>query len=877
MEQQARDVDDPPVRTSTLTDLMTMMRLNSARDEEKLAVEKARLASEQVERDARLANEQRRVDAEIAAIKVASDNATSVANESIRVARQLRGELDDEKQKTETNSKEIEEIRAGLVQTNRHFAEAMEKSQNVLVEVKKIEEDVTTLRRELPDSILEQVEHQIEPHVKVVQEVARQVQGESSQHMEAIAAQRKLEMEAIAEVKHSVERLAESVRFGAAEARARHEDLAERVNAIDQNVMLSERNSDEGARASDELSAVPSGEPPDPDPPDGGLPRRLWVQEPKTPAIKSNRMTGNEQRTLGLEAIRGEPPASKFVNTQVPQTPEAGAARATLQRGKPEPSGVKFAALPPEPVLDARVGNEVIRRPMSAHGAGVVVNVTPIPHGSKLRDVNLKSLKNLLDKVYAEYQRIAIDATHTLVDFISEGVLEDLVRDMRRKGHPLAKKIDMRNIHKCANDDLVTDMLMEFVRPKYKGQYESMMYGAVTQFPKGRSATFVTADYDEIMAKYVDDIVADVQLYHSYMTHNISAEQKLILPGMAWGEVDAERSVIQIAMQCLEPYAKQFKSIIGSRKSDVKLKSVGSLESWAKIVLEINDQFANLAIQVRNSDFQALPVEKAEVIQTKARDLQMQKSFIGGKGEKQETGGKRRHGEGELHRIEYEWQRYDYDGYDAYGWEQQQQRAARAYGPQLNAYDWENPRRPERGPQPVRAPQRAPGRGLGYGGRDGGRGGGRGPDIRMGPRGSYGARPPADRGGRGPPPPRGPPPREFEAHKPLVCYKFAVGNCDKGKDCEYAHDPDLASKYLHMKVKYFSDSKWYKPLPASDSSRLAVFAASDREEEDWYEMQRKILEEELAAAGLEEEKSDFVESYEPGESVVDGYDAAYYS
>ena len=118
----------------------------------------------------------------------------------------------------------------------------------------------------------------------------------------------------------------------------------------------------------------------------------------------------------------------------------------------------------------------------------------------------------------------------------------------------------------------------------------------MTQFPKGRSATFVTADYDEIMAKYVDDIVADVELYHSYMTHNISAEQKLILPGMAWGEVDAERSVIQIAMQCLEPYAKQFKSVISSRKPDVKIKSVGSLESWAKIVLEINDQIANLAI-----------------------------------------------------------------------------------------------------------------------------------------------------------------------------------------------------------------------------------------------------------------------------------------
>ena len=44
----------------------------------------------------------------------------------------------------------------------------------------------------------------------------------------------------------------------------------------------------------------------------------------------------------------------------------------------------------------------------------------------------------------------------------------------------------MRNIYKVASDELVTDLLMEYVRPRYKGEYESMMYAAVTQFPKNR-------------------------------------------------------------------------------------------------------------------------------------------------------------------------------------------------------------------------------------------------------------------------------------------------------------------------------------------------------------------------------------------------------
>ena len=109
----------------------------------------------------------------------------------------------------------------------------------------------------------------------------------------------------------------------------------------------------------------------------------------------------------------------------------------------------------------------------------------------------------------------------------------------------------------------------------------------------------------------------------------------------------------------------------------------------------------------------------------------------------------------------------------------------------------------------------------------------------------------------------------------MVCYKFAVGTCEKGNNCEYAHDIELAKKYLHMKVKYYTDSKWYKPAPGSNEApRLSLFVVEEREEEDWYEFQRLVLEEEAAAAEEQlEEQGDYGEEYEDDEGAVDGYGA----
>ena len=701
---------------------------------------------------------------------------------------------------------------------------ARETSQDVVRNIKELESHVASLQENLKIEIQEKVQQALEPRIRwiegkevdlsvvnydverdfgkihVVETSIAEVSAKISEDVKAVIELRKKVEEVDADSKLSYERMRQGVIGDLNLESARTDHLANRVARLEQ-ALGSERSSEDGVLALDE----PAGARPPialgpPGPPslvsrdevnrvlDYGAPPETAF---KPPSIKSSLPTGNEVKTQRLAHIVGS--AGTFL-TQAPLTPEDGGRSrqvrmAEPEPGPPDPGRARAAPYPPGLVLDARAGIDP-RRAMHASGAGVVVNITPIPHNSKLREVNLRSLKNLLDKVYAEYQRVSIDATYTLVDFISEGVLKLLVADMRRKGHALADKVNMRNIYRVANDELITDMLMEYVRPKYKGEYEFMMYAAVTRFPKGRSANFVTADYDQAVAMYVDDIVADVLLYHGYMTHKISEDQKLLLPGMKWGESDGERSLIQIAMQCLEPYSKQFKSIISSSKERHKLKEIGKLEAWAAVVLEVNDQYANLAIAVRNRDLQAQPVEKAEVIQSKSRDLQMQKSFINGKGEKRELDGRRcepegrrGEGEGDLHRLEHE---YGYDGGDMHGWGGQLRATAGGGGvqgpsAQLKALDWENPRHPEKGPQPVRGPQRAPGRGAG--------GAGRAPDIRLGS---------GVRGGYGPTPPKGPPPkefvREFSPHLPLVCYKFAVGTCDEGDNCQYSHNIDEARR-----------------------------------------------------------------------------------
>ena len=350
-------------------------------------------------------------------------------------------------------------------------------------------------------------------------------------------------------------------------------------------------------------------------------------------------------------------------------------------------------------------------------------------------------------------------------------------------------------------------------------------------FPKS-AKDFVVKDYDQHISITVDQIVSDVILFDGYMRYGISEEQEKDLPGLWWGDhAGVDRGAIQIATHCLVPYVEQFKTLIMRRnKGGLKaLRDIKSLEAWGDLVLEVNDHYTQEAMRYRAADLHAKPVEKAATVQKEVEELAMQKGYISGKMERRAFEGRRRTDAGDLGRIEqvqedwygaegqeYEWDEYGY--------------AAHRYGPQLHALDWENPPEPRKGPQPVR--NLAASAGRGFGGRADARG--RGSDAR----GRFGPRAPAAyAGGRGPPP-GGPmrPPKGFTPDAPLVCFKFAVGGCDKGDKCEYAHDRALAAKYLAKMVKRYTGSKFYDPKVTADDPPSQHFQVTEMSEEQWIAM-----------------------------------------
>ena len=78
-------------------------------------------------------------------------------------------------------------------------------------------------------------------------------------------------------------------------------------------------------------------------------------------------------------------------------------------------------------------------------------------------------------------------------------------------------------------------------------------------------------------------------------------------------------------------------------------------------------------------------------------------------------------------------------------------------------------------------------------------------------------------------------------------------------------------------MKWLMDSvHWDKPGPRPESPRLSLFTVPERDEVDWYEMQ-KIEYEEQRRLEEEAEQEGYVEEYEEDEDVVEGYDAPYRS
>ena len=484
--------------------------------------------------------------------------------------------------------------------------------------------------------------------------------------------------------------------------------------------------------------------------------------------------------------------------------------------------------LPLESLLDP--GGLEPMQMASERNASVIVPITQVTW--LLRHLDYKSVMHLLMEVYRSYRRVSVDKAFNLVDHISPQVRMHLLMDLRvRKYHALADKITEDNIMEVASDDLIVLMMMEYMRPKSPQEYEEAMYEAVPHFPKVSPVPFGVTDFDKHFAPLVMKIVSTVLTVDKYMRHGLREEDKKNLPVPGWGDKD-ERGAVQIAMECLDPWTKNFEAMIKAKRGGKMLRHASCLKTFEDLVLEVTDDYTRLAVTTRQAQLRTNPSEKPEAVKARLEEKRLQKGFINGQNEKRKAAAaanlSRIDAQSWLEQQEYDWQQSQY--------------MAHQYGSQFYGVDWQNPAREDRGPQPVRNFQGAP-RGSYGGARDAGSGRGRGPPMRGGNgRGMMSSRGTPGRDVRRPSPAAAvPPPKGFSV-EPLVCFKFAIhSECEKGDACDYSHDKKLAEEYIAKMIARYMSSKNYNPsvkVVGSQPQLRQLVADFEIEEEAWYEFQR---------------------------------------
>jgi hypothetical protein len=417
------------------------------------------------------------------------------------------------------------------------------------------------------------------------------------------------------------------------------------------------------------------------------------------------------------------------------------------------------------------------------------VNVTPteIKQEQKLNKITPRTVKWLLTDVWPTYERTSIDRTKSLVDFIRSDILKELIGLARRKFrggvYLSAKDADMP---KLLSDADIEFLLCVAVKPNSINEYQRAMIENVERMPPKLVWEFGVKDYDMQMTLKVEKILDDIKHFDEYFRRGAEHNASSCCPPMQWGK-HGNIGVFNIAVECFGQYKDNFKAMI----SLDFLSTCRDMEKFVLKMRELNNEYTSLSEEHRIKDEKTRPSEKLETTISQLSAKDMQRRFVEGRAEK-------RTGEPGSEELGVQHRRY-MEGRNSSGNDRERSPEIPKAEANLNQVDAiakppesailthsnqvmlvDVPRRSEvearlaamlREPLRPTPPQR---------GRSG---------PLMGPLTDGKLRP----------------------EGPFVCYRHAMnGTCDRGKECPFSHDDNLARRWVQSKAKMYAESPFLK-------------------------------------------------------------------
>jgi len=249
-----------------------------------------------------------------------------------------------------------------------------------------------------------------------------------------------------------------------------------------------------------------------------------------------------------------------------------------------------------------------------------------ITEDMKLKNLTVKGVKWLLTERYPEYLASSIDKTRTIADFISKGILNELVDIQKREGTPVSHMLTYEKIRSIPND-LATDLLAFAIRPENEEDYRNKLLKNVTECKpaKNKNWEFGVQGYDDNLFSVVNKIIEEIVSYDGFFRNKGNNSPPGTIPKLSYGTKD-DPGAFRIFLGCFLDYGENFRRFL----TDEALKGLKSTNDFAELMRFANEKFAQQARANKRLDSQAKVREPIKDTVDKIQASRMQQKLRDG-------------------------------------------------------------------------------------------------------------------------------------------------------------------------------------------------------------------------------------------------------
>jgi hypothetical protein len=284
-----------------------------------------------------------------------------------------------------------------------------------------------------------------------------------------------------------------------------------------------------------------------------------------------------------------------------------------------------------DPQVTRRASNRssMLHKPQDFLENSILRVQTEIPEDLKMTKLTYRAVIRA-EKNMASWCASKSDPTKKIQDFFTAGVLQQLIANEQREGRPCSEYLTVSSIHE-AKPATILDMVARFLRPVTPMEFHQAVFNTVSEpIPTSKDWMFGIDGYDRQLHGPISKCLEQIKALEALMTLNASREEVALWPTSDWGS-KSRPGMLRVFSKTLGKWEEHFTEKIG----EPTLKAMKTTSEFFEALAKVNHELATIARQLtaRKSQYNKPPrlEDSYQLSQSGARDQRAQTSFLAGK------------------------------------------------------------------------------------------------------------------------------------------------------------------------------------------------------------------------------------------------------